>query len=270
MTNLFLCHVRGYLAHISFCALIYSYVIQALYRLVCTIYYYRISLQHFKMYTYAICIQWSLAVIQTLPIELRNNQIFIEDEYLCQIPIENSKAIGYLCVTNYLIPLTTIMIMYYMIAKSVREKETNGKIHRTTTLITFIHIFQGTYRYNIHRARRQLALTQRILILIAIVLVLGGPYSTFIIMEVFSIRRAPTYSHRVGFMFISIAAALSIITIICFTKPAFEMITRVLNIKKRWQTTDELQRLNRMADIELSPKVTSRITADEIELHGSK
>jgi hypothetical protein len=49
MTSLFLCHVRGYIAHISFSAIIYSYVIQALYRLAGTIFYYRITLQHLKM-----------------------------------------------------------------------------------------------------------------------------------------------------------------------------------------------------------------------------
>jgi hypothetical protein len=70
-----------------------------------------------------------------LPIELGNNQIFIEEEYLCQIAIDNSRAIVYINVTNYLIPLTTIMIMYHIIAKSVKEKENNGEIDRRTTLI---------------------------------------------------------------------------------------------------------------------------------------
>jgi hypothetical protein len=138
MTSLFLCHVRGYIAHISFSAIIYSYVIQALYRLAGTIFYYRITLQHLKMYIYAICMQWTFAILQTLPIGFGNNQIFIEDEYLCQIAMDNSKAIGYLCVTNYLIPLTTIMVIYYMIAKSVRQKEENGEIHRIRIFLVLV------------------------------------------------------------------------------------------------------------------------------------
>ncbi len=107
-----------------------------------------------------------------------------------------------------------------------------------------------------------MVLTQRILILVGILLVLGGPYSTFILLEAFSIRRAPTYAHRVGFMFISAAAALSIITIICFTKPVFEMIVKLLTIKKRWQMGDELQRLNRMANVESTPQRMSKNTTD--------
>jgi hypothetical protein len=135
MKNLFLCHLRGYIAHVSFSALIYSYVIQAFYRLIGTICYHRIVFRHLKLYTYAICIEWSFSFLQTLPIELGNNQIFIEEEYLCQIAIDNSRAIVYINVTNYLIPLTTIMIMYHIIAKSVKEKENNGEIDRRTTLI---------------------------------------------------------------------------------------------------------------------------------------
>ncbi len=68
---------------------------------------------------YTICVQWFIGGIQLLPIAIGNNQIFIKEEYLCQIAIENSKAIGYLCATNYLIPLTIIMIIYLIITKSV-------------------------------------------------------------------------------------------------------------------------------------------------------
>ena len=131
MKNLFLCHLRAYLAHVSFGALIYSYVIHAFYRLVSTMFYHRIYFQHLKLYIYAIGIQWIFAMLQTLPIEFGNNQVFIEVEYLCQIPIENSKGIGYINSTNYLIPLSIIIIMYCIIAKSVQLRENNGKIKKT-------------------------------------------------------------------------------------------------------------------------------------------
>jgi hypothetical protein len=115
-------------------------------------------------------------------------------------------------------------------------------------------MLKGAYRYNIHRARRQMVLTQRILILIGILLVLGGPYSTFILMEVFSIRRAPPYSHRIGFMCISIATALNMLMIIYFTRPARETIETVLRMKKWSQHSRELQRLNNNKYIVNIPK----------------
>jgi len=80
-------------------------------------------------------------------------------------------------------------------------------------------------------------------------MILGGPYSVFILLEMFSIRRAPIYSHRVGFMFISISATLSIITIICLTQSVFEMIEKLFIIKKKPQMTYRLQRLSKFEDI---------------------
>ncbi len=80
-----------------------------------------------------------------------------------------------------------------------------------------------------------MVLTRRILILIGILLVLGGPYSTFIFMEAFSIRRAPSFSHRIGFMCISIATAFNMVMIIYFTRPARERIEKFLTIEKKSQ-----------------------------------
>ncbi|CAF1125966.1 unnamed protein product [Adineta steineri] len=246
MKSLFLCHLRGCIAHISFCALVYSYAIQACYRLVGTIFYHRVSYNHLRIYVYAISIQWSFAILQLLPIILGNNQIYIKHEYLCQIAIENSKAIGYICFTNYLIPLTIIMIIYYKITRSVRKKENNG-----------------AYKYNIHRVRRQVVLIQRIVILILVLLVLGGPYSIFIILEALSIKRAPSYAHRIGFMFISIACASSIITIIYFARSIRKMIIEFLSIKKKSLQRNELQRLNSIRNMELTPKRMPMSTTDD-------
>ena len=89
----------------------------------------------------------------------------------------------------------------------------------------------GSHRYNIHRTRRQIVLTRRIVVLIGILLILGGPYSALVLMETFSIGRPPTYSHRIGFMCISISAALSIITIIYFTRPTYQLIEKFLITK---------------------------------------
>jgi hypothetical protein len=39
MHNMFLCHLRAYLPHISFCALVHSFVIQAFHRLAGIVYF---------------------------------------------------------------------------------------------------------------------------------------------------------------------------------------------------------------------------------------
>ena len=123
MHNMFLCHLRGYISHISFCALVHSFVIQAFYRLAGIFYYNRLYYRSLRPYAYAIVVQWSIAIVQVLPIAMTNNQVFIEEEYLCQIAINNSRAIVYVCTIVYFIPLPAILIQYWMIAMYSRRKD---------------------------------------------------------------------------------------------------------------------------------------------------
>ena len=108
-----------------------------------------------------------------------------------------------------------------------------------------------------------MVLTGRILILIGIVLVLGGPYSIFILMEVFSIAHAPSYSHRIGFMCISIAAALSIITIIYFTRPIREKLEKYLVIPKQLQNSRKTEPLKNLKEIEINAEIIQQDGTEE-------
>lgn len=72
----------------------------------------------------------------------------------------------------------------------------------------------------------------------------------------FSIRRAPIYSHRVGFMFIAIAAGLSIIAIICFTQSINQIIFKCLNRKNKYFIRDDSQGVKKMDNIGLIPSTT--------------
>ena len=129
MHNLFLCHLRGYISHTSFCALVHSFVIQAFYRLACTVFYDRLYYQSLRPYLYAIVVQWIISVGQVLPIAITNNQVFIEEEYLCQIAIDNTFAILYVCTVVYFIPLPLILIQYWIIAKCSRRKGNDELFH---------------------------------------------------------------------------------------------------------------------------------------------
>ena len=123
MHNMFLCHLRGYISHSSFCALVHSFVIQAFYRLAGIFYYNRLYYQSLRPYAYAIVVQWIIAIVQVLPIAMTNNQAFIEEEFLCQIAINNTRAIVYICTIVYFIPLSVILIQYWMIAMYSRRND---------------------------------------------------------------------------------------------------------------------------------------------------
>lgn len=89
-----------------------------------------------------------------------------------------------------------------------------------------------------------MVLTRRILILIAILLILGGPYSSFVLMETFSIGHAPIYSHRIGFMCISISGALSILMIGYFTRSTYQMMDKYLFNRMKLNSKNNSYRLS--------------------------
>ena len=77
----------------------------------------------------------------------------------------------------------------------------------------------GAHTINIQqRTRRQMKLIRRILILITILLVLGTPYCTIIVLDALSLVPAPKYGHRVGFLFVGIAAGCIMLMMIYFTQ----------------------------------------------------
>lgn len=89
-----------------------------------------------------------------------------------------------------------------------------------------------------------MVLTRRILILIGILLILGGPYSSFVLMETFSIGHAPIYSHRIGFMCISISGALSILMISYFTRSTHQMMENFLLKRMKFNWKNDSYRLS--------------------------
>ncbi|UJR35009.1 hypothetical protein I4U23_027785 [Adineta vaga] len=215
MYNMFLCHLRGYIFHLSLCALIHSFVIQIFYRLAGTIYYNRLYYQSLRPYLYAIILQWIIAIVQILPIIYTNHQNFIEEEYLCQIEIHNSQTIVYVYTIVYFIPLSLILIQYWIIKRYSKRK---------TNTIHTINIQ--------HRARRQIKLIRRTLILITSLFILGTPYCAIIVLETLNFVRAPKYTHRIGFLLVGIASGLIMLMMIYFTRNLRRLILRKRRIRE--------------------------------------
>ena len=94
----------------------------------------------------------------------------------------------------------------------------------------------GAHTINIQqRTRRQMKLIRRILILITILLVLGTPYCTIIILDALSLVPAPTYGHRVGFLFVGIAACCIMLMMLYFTQNLRPLITGREKTRKKRQ-----------------------------------
>ncbi|UJR29413.1 hypothetical protein I4U23_010625 [Adineta vaga] len=187
--------------------------------------------------------------------ELTTNSFSLSLDAILNLPYMKFIVFISIKTTFPCIASDTLSIAINVLYRDIKRQQLQISIELQNLFLCHIRGYIAhicTYRYNIHRAHRQMILTQRILILISILLVLGGPYSIFIIMEALSLGHAPAYSHRIGFMFISIACALSILTIIHFTR------------SKKSLRREELLHLNSNQNMKLTPIETKRNTTDDI------
>jgi hypothetical protein len=74
------------------------------------------------------------------------------------------------------------------------------------------------------RARRQMKLFHRILILISILFILSTPYCIIIVLNSLSLVPAPGYAHRIGFLFIGIAVDCVMLMVIYSTRNVRRLI----------------------------------------------
>lgn len=118
----------------------------------------------------------------------------------------------------------------------------------------------GTHAIDLQRrARRQMRLIRRILILIIILLALGMPYCIIITMDALSIVPAPTFGHRVGFLFVGIACGSIMLTMIYFSKNVRQFRAAQARNKKR----NELKLANNRCRRGASQKISRALMRSE-------
>jgi hypothetical protein len=76
-------------------------------------------------------------------------------------------------------------------------------------------------------------LIRRILILITILLTLGTPYCTIIVLDALSLVPAPRYAHRLGFQFVGIAAGCIMLMMIYFSQNLRNLIFKRRKNRKK-------------------------------------
>ncbi|CAF4755978.1 unnamed protein product, partial [Rotaria sp. Silwood2] len=82
------------------------------------------------------------------------------------------------------------------------------------------------------RAKRELKMVQRIVILVAILVILGFPFVLFILMSFFT--NPPKYHFRIAYLFIDVSLVLVLMALFQFTEPVkasmMKRINRQLNM----------------------------------------
>ncbi|CAF1010040.1 unnamed protein product [Adineta steineri] len=205
-----LCVLRGYFGYVVTALTNYSYLIQAIYRYLIVIYPNRLLWQSARLQLFLICLTWIFSAVCPLPIILTGQIKYIIDNEICQLPLGLSFFQIYNPFFIYMIPVSSIVLIYFLLVRHVRKMNQNAI--RANTLV---------------RAKRELKMVRRIVILVLGVAMIGIPYVTFIFISFFT--TPPKYHFRIAFVFLDTSVVFVMIALFQFTDPLKMFIMRKIN-----------------------------------------
>jgi hypothetical protein len=188
----------------------YSYLLQSIYRYIAVVYPSRLFYQSTRFQGLLICFTWICGIIYPIPLLLTNQITYDVDDQICQMPFHLSFLIIFDTCYLYLIPVGSIILIYFRMIRYVQEM--SKRVTPANTLF---------------RAQRELRMVNRIVLVVFILLTLGIPYSTFILMSFFN--SAPKYHFRIAYIFAD--ASLTVIMIVLFqiTEPLKTSVMKRIN-----------------------------------------
>ncbi|CAF0915762.1 unnamed protein product [Rotaria sordida] len=189
----------------SGCALLYySYVMEAMQRFTRVVLYDYQWLHKRRVQFLFIIFQWLFCILGTfIPLSITNQLQYDIYMNMCIIPIRSSGWTMYYAIYCYTIPLVLIAYFYHHLIQyiiSVRRRVSACLISGSIIVA----------------AQRQLALIQRVIALVSILIASGLPYCAFIFMGFW--MDPPVYQFRISFLCIDIALASVVCTMFCYSR----------------------------------------------------
>ena len=209
------CALRGYLGYVGTSLLLYSLVLEAIYRYIVIVYPTYLSWQSASTQLFLICFTWTFCFISTLPSLLMNVIQYSFDDQICLVFLRLSFPVIYNMLISYLIPISIIISIYLK-------------------LIRYVHLIDSrtTSFARMYRVRRNLFVVRRIITKILILLVLGMPYTIFIFMSFFT--TPPKYHLRIAIFLLVLSQTLIMIAIIYFCRPVSNVLMKVLRMNANY------------------------------------
>ncbi|CAF0738088.1 unnamed protein product [Adineta steineri] len=204
------CHFLGYYGYVVTALQNCSYLLPAIYRYFVVVYPNRVLWQSVKIQMSLICLTWIFAFVYPIAFLFTGDIVYNVDNQICQMTLKLSFPIIYMAFCAYMMPVSMIMFIYFKLVQYVRE------ISKHITPVN-----------TLSRAKLELKMVRRIVILISILLILGLPYTIFIFMSFFN--SAPKYHFRIAYIFINVSFLLVIITLYTFTEPLKTSIMKRFN-----------------------------------------
>lgn len=158
------CRLRGYFGYVSLSVATYSYLVQAISRLFFSVFATKYPvLVTFKLHYCLILLHWIVIVIIPLP-ALITHDIYFRPGLLCWVPMKHIIHVGYTMFAFYLVPISSVIIIYIFIYRRVKKATKRAELIRSNV-----------------NDRRDLEVLRNIAILLAIYLAGGTPTLIFLI-----------------------------------------------------------------------------------------
>ncbi|CAF1488274.1 unnamed protein product [Adineta steineri] len=207
------CRFRAYIGYVGCSEMFYSYLLQSIYRYILAVYPTRLFYQSARFQFFLIVITWICAFVCISPFILTGEIIYTVDDQICQMPLQRSVVLIYGLFYMYIIPMNSIMFIYYRLVYYVKQ------MSKRVTQVN-----------SVTRAQRELRMVYRVVIIVSILLIVGFPYTVFILMGLIS--QPPKYHFRIAFGFVDVSLFLIIITLFNFTDPVKLSIMKRINKQK--------------------------------------
>jgi hypothetical protein len=193
-----LCIFRGYLSYGALASHVYSYLLSAMYQYMSIVYPNRLFWKSARTQIFLIVLSWIWTIVFPIPVTVTGTIIYNSDNQICQVPFRFSLSSIYVSVCVYIIPVSLVMYIYIKLVLYVK-----GMSKRIVPVNTLF------------RARRDLKMASRIVILINILLIGGFPMTLFIFLSFGNL--APKYHFRIGYLFVYVSILFIMITLFQFT-----------------------------------------------------
>jgi hypothetical protein len=207
-----LCTFRGYMGYATCSIQNCSYLLQAMYRYITVIYPNRVFYHSARVQLILMCLTWAFGFIYPVAFLFTNEIIYNLDNQICQLPLRLSFSIIYMANFAYITPVSLTIFVYFKLVRYIHQMSKRVTPFNTLT-----------------RAKRELKMVRRTVILVSILFILCFPYAMFIFLSFF--MAIPTYHFRISYIFLDVSFLCVLFAIFQFTDPLKTSIMKKISKK---------------------------------------
>ena len=115
------CQIQAYFLYASTGNVIYSLVVQAVFRLCRVVFYQKRALRRLQVFVIAIIIQWVFACSINLTFFLFHDFKYFANDYRCAVPFSNFRGSLMIFFFAYIIPTNLLFTIYFFIIRHLRQ-----------------------------------------------------------------------------------------------------------------------------------------------------